>query len=140
MARSGGPERAGRVSVTLCMIRYAAGLLLLVLTGAGAAGSFAQHDTGQSGRHGDGHAQMHDVYKGWHPPNNSKTSCCNDSDCRPTRAYVDPEGRWRAWNGMRWLVIPPERILPTDFAGDGRSHLCEKEEFIYCFAPGPPRS
>ena len=52
----------------------------------------------------------------------------------------DQDGQWRAWNGLRWLVVPSERVLPTDFAGDGRSHLCEKQDFIYCFTPAPPRS
>jgi hypothetical protein len=121
-----------------------AGLLVLVLAASGAAGAFAQqhHEptSEPSGRHGDGHAQLHHLYQHWHPPLNSKTSCCDDSDCRPTRAYVDPEGNWRAWNGVRWLVVPTDRILPVDFAGDGRSHLCEKQDFIYCFSPGPPKS
>ncbi len=93
----------------------------------------------QSGAHGDGHAEMHDVYKHWHPPLNPGTSCCNDADCRPTRAYVDGEGRWRAFNGSAWLVIPQERVLPADYAGDGRSHLCEKDGFVYCFSPGEIR-
>jgi hypothetical protein len=93
----------------------------------------------QSGQHGDGHAQMHDLYKGWHPPGNPFTSCCNDADCRPTRAFVDEEGRWRAWNGSGWLIVPQERVLPADYAGDGRSHLCEKEGFVYCFTPGEIR-
>jgi hypothetical protein len=103
--------------------------------------SFAQssESADHSGRHGDGHSQMHDIYKHWHPPNNPKTSCCNDSDCRPTRAFVDGEGNWRAWNGALWLLVPQERVLPPDYAGDGRSHLCEKEQFIYCFTPGEIR-
>jgi hypothetical protein len=92
------------------------------------------------GQHGAGHAEMHDVYKAWHPPDNPKTSCCNNADCRPTRAYVDENGTWRAWNGLLWLVVPPDRVLPTDLAGDGRSHLCENAGYIYCFTPAPPRS
>ena len=110
--------------------------------------AFAQNDeladysgqpAGHSGRHGDGHAQMHDKYKLWHPPLNSGTSCCDNSDCRPTRAFVDDDGHWRAWNGVTWLVVPQDRVLPPNYAGDGRSHLCEKEQFIYCFAPGEIR-
>lgn len=92
----------------------------------------------QSGRPGDGHAEMHDRYKGWSPPGNPGVSCCNDSDCRPTRAYLTESG-WRAWNGQTWLLVPGERVLPTDYAGDGRSHLCEKGEYIYCFTPGQVR-
>ena len=97
-----------------------------------------QHEQ-YSGQHGDGHAQMHNIYKDWHPPLNPKTSCCNNSDCRPTRAFVDDTGQWRAWNGIAWLPVPSERVLPEDYAGDGRSHLCEKEGFIYCFSPGEIR-
>ncbi len=92
-----------------------------------------------SGRHGDGHAEMHDIYKRWTPPQNPNTSCCDNSDCRPTRAFVDDEGHWRAWNGVLWLQVPQDRVLPPNHAGDGRSHLCEKEQFIYCFAPGEIR-
>jgi hypothetical protein len=94
----------------------------------------------QSGEHGDGHVQMHDVYRHWHPPKNPDTSCCSNADCRPTRAYIDADGNWRAWNGQDWLVVPQERLLPTDFAGDGRSHLCESHGFIFCFTPGEMRS
>jgi hypothetical protein len=116
------------------MIRH----LTAVLLGAGllglAAAAFAQ-----SGAHGDGHAAMHDIYKNWHPPLNQGTSCCNNADCRPTRAFVGDDGHWRAWNGSTWLVVPQDRLLPTDFAGDGRSHLCEMQGHIYCFTPGEIR-
>lgn len=85
-------------------------------------------------------ARGHEPYSGWTVPGNPKSSCCNDADCRPPRAYVDDEGRWRAWNGIMWLVVPLERVLPTDYAHDGRSHLCEKDGQIYCFTPAPPKS
>jgi hypothetical protein len=67
----------------------------------------------QSGMHGDGHAEMHETYKGWHPPGNPNTSCCSNADCRPTRAYVGDDGLWRAWNGLRWLTVPQSRVLPA---------------------------
>jgi hypothetical protein len=112
-------------------------LAFLVLLGQTA---FAQSGPADySGRHGDGHSQMHDKYKLWHPPLNPGTSCCDNSDCRPTRAFVDGDGHWRAWNGALWLLVPQDRVLPPDYAGDGRSHLCEKEQFIYCFTPGEIR-
>lgn len=120
---------------------FAAFLLTLLLLGIGSQCAMAQ-----SGRHGDGHAQQHDIYQRWSPPNNPKTSCCNavkedgSGDCRPTRAFVDDDGNWRAWNGLRWLTVPPGRVLPTDYAGDGRNHLCEKMEVIYCFTPSEPKS
>jgi hypothetical protein len=93
----------------------------------------------QTGEHGDGHAEMHDVYQNWHTPLNAKVSCCNNADCRPTRAFLDDDGNWHAWNGSKWLRVPQDRLLPTDYAGDGRSHLCEMDEFIYCFTPAEPK-
>ena len=90
-------------------------------------------------------AHGHDIYGEWHPPGNPQTSCCHgqtedgQGDCRPTRAYHDDEG-WHAWDGYEYLTVPPERLLPTDLAGDGRSHLCEKGKFIYCFSPSEPKS
>ena len=116
-------------------LRYFTAALASVALLALATSAFAQ-----SGEHGDGHAGMHDIYQHWHPPLNPGTSCCNNADCRPTRAFVDGEGHWRAWNGSAWLVVPQERVLPTNYAGDGRSHICEKEGFIYCFTPGEIRS
>ena len=94
---------------------------------------------GQSGAHGDGHAQGHDVYKHWRAPDNEHLSCCNNEDCRPTRAYMGDDGLWRAWDGLSWLTVPAGRVLPTDFAGDGRSHLCERSGAVLCFTPGQPR-
>lgn len=91
------------------------------------------------GSHGVGHAEHHDIYKLWHPPRNPNTSCCSNADCRPTRAFVDPDGQWHAWNGNAWLSVPRDRVLPTDYARDGRTHLCEKEGFIYCFTPADPK-
>jgi hypothetical protein len=63
-----------------------------------------------------------------------------EGDCRPTRAYLDDGGVWHAWNGKKWLIVPWQAILPQDYAHDGRSHLCEKHEQIYCFSPGSPKS
>lgn len=86
-----------------------------------------------------GAAMAHEPYTDWRQPDQPTLSCCNGDDCRPTRAYMHDDGRWRAWNGYMWLVVPWERVLPTDYAGDGRSHLCEKGTTIYCFSPGQVR-
>jgi hypothetical protein len=93
----------------------------------------------QSGEHGDGHAEMHHIYKGWHSPSNPGVDCCNDGDCRPTRAKQDEGGNWLAWNGHKWLLVPQRALMPPDVAGDGRSHICERQEFIYCFTPAQPK-
>ena len=84
-------------------------------------------------------ASPHDIYRNWSPPNNPGTSCCNEADCRPTRAYLEDDGLWRAWNGSIWLTVPADRVLPADLGGDGRSHLCSRDTFVYCFSPGQPK-
>jgi len=81
----------------------------------------------------------HDIYHQWRKPDNPSVSCCDNRDCRPTRAYMGDDGLWRAWNGDQWLIVPPSVVLPTDYAGDGRSHLCEQGTYIYCFSPGQVR-
>jgi hypothetical protein len=83
--------------------------------------------------------KAHDPYTGWMRPGTTM-SCCNKDDCRPTRAYLGDDGIWRAWDGDKWLLIPAHALLPTDYAKDGRSHLCEKNGMIFCFTPGPVRS
>lgn len=80
----------------------------------------------------------HDIYSEWTQPDNG-VSCCHDEDCRPTRAYRDEDGQWHAWDGKRWVAIPPNKLLPTDKAGDGRNHLCERWGTVYCFSPTSPR-
>lgn len=85
-------------------------------------------------------ARAHDPYGEWRQPDNPAVSCCSaDEDCRPTRAYFGDDGLWWAFDGRRFVPVPPSRVLPPDFAGDGRSHLCEKLGYIYCFTAGPVR-
>lgn len=107
----------------------AAGLLLLA--SAARAGI---------GDHGEGHAENHDWYLDLKQPENGYP-CCNGSaagvfgDCRPTRAYVDDKGVWRALMDGRWVIVPPRTILQS-LAPDGRSHICANTSgTIYCFIP-----
>lgn len=91
----------------------------------------------QTGNHGDGHAEMHGEYKDWKQPSNG-LSCCNDQDCRPTRADLTEQG-WRAWDGTRWLAVPWSAVLDVR-AKDGRSHLCSTPAgHVYCLVPADPK-
>lgn len=85
----------------------------------------------------EGHG--HDIYHQWRKPDNPTVSCCNNTDCRPTRAYMGDDGLWRAWDGDKWLTVPAAVVLPTDYGQDGRSHICEAGGYIYCFTPGQVR-
>jgi hypothetical protein len=84
-------------------------------------------------------AWAHDPYSSWRKPDNPAVSCCHGIDCRPTRAFMGEDGRWRAWDGLGWVIVPPGTVLPTDLAGDGRSHLCERAGRVLCFSPTTPK-
>jgi hypothetical protein len=94
----------------------------------------------QTGSHGQGHQENHDWYKELKQPGTTY-SCCNDEDCRPTRAYIDDEGNWKADIGGRWVTVPWARVLNQQ-APDGRSHICADKNFgtIFCFIGGSPKS
>ena len=93
----------------------------------------------QSGNYGDGHAEMHSTYKSWKDLRGY--SCCDDGDCRPTRADKGDDGRWRAWIDGRWVPVPPDTVLHMP-SPDGRSHVCMSPGAVEprCFVPGEPRS
>ena len=80
-------------------------------------------------------AWSHDIYDSWKMP--SGASCCNQQDCRPVRAYRDPDdGLWRARVGAGWTVVPPSAVLRR-VAPDGNSHICiNGAGIILCFVGG----
>ena len=97
------------------------------------------------GEHGHGHAENHDWYKELKQPGTGY-SCCNgtvngiEGDCRPTRAYIQDDGTWRALIDGRWVVVPP-RVVLKQLAPDGNSHICaSRSGLIYCFLGGSPKS
>lgn len=93
----------------------------------------------QDGQHGRGHAENHDWYNGLRHPS-SGASCCDQRDCRPTRAFVDDDGNWRAQLNGRWVKVPKHAVLNTR-APDGNSHICANEAgIILCFVGGEPKS
>lgn len=85
-----------------------------------------------------GPALGHDGYELWKQPANG-ASCCDSRDCRPTRARMDDAERREAWDGRRWIKVPPGAVLPMK-SPDGRSHLCEMNGAVFCFVPGETRS
>jgi hypothetical protein len=97
------------------------------------------------GQRSHGHAENHDWYKDLKQPG-TEYSCCNGSvngvsgDCRPTRAYLNDNGTWRALVDGHWQPVPPSVVLKT-LAPDGNSHICAgKSGMIYCFIGGSPKS
>jgi len=104
-----------------------------------------RRSVGHSGQHGQGHAENHDWYKELKQPGTGY-SCCNgtvngiEGDCRPTRAYIQDDGTWRALIDGRWVPVPP-RVVLKQLAPDGNSHICaSRSGLIYCFLGGSPKS
>lgn len=83
-------------------------------------------------------ARAHDIYLDWKVPGTA-VSCCDRRDCRPTRARMTDRETWEAWDGERWVDIPPNRVLRMR-SPDGRSHLCEAHGAVFCFVAGETRS
>jgi hypothetical protein len=80
----------------------------------------------ETGNHGIGHARHHNWYKGLTRPD-TKGSCCDDQDCRPTRARFNATtGNWEAVKDGRWITIPPSKIIDGDVPQEaaGEAHLC----------------
>ncbi len=97
------------------------------------------------GKHGEGHAENHDWYQHLKQPGTG-FACCNgtkngvEGDCRPTRAYMNDDGTWRALINGIWVPVPP-RVVLKQLAPDGSSHICaSKSGMIYCFLGGSPKS
>ena len=119
-------------------------LALLAIVGLSAAAQDSSSREAQ-GWHGQGHAQNHDWYQELKQPGTGY-SCCNgttngtEGDCRPTRAFMDDDGVWRALVDGRWVPVPP-RVVLKQLAPDGRSHICaSRSGLIYCFLGGSPKS
>ena len=97
------------------------------------------------GTRGLGHAENHDWYRELKQPGTGY-SCCNgtangvEGDCRPTRAFLQEDGTWKALIDGRWMPVPP-RVVLQKLAPDGNSHICAgKSGMIYCFIGGSPKS
>lgn len=132
---------ADRVVAIFCPVA------LLIALGVAQCGGPARAQSGDQGigRHGDGHAEGHDWYRGLKQPGTGY-SCCNgdqdgvEGDCRPTRAFLGDDGIWRALVDGKWVSVPP-RVVLEQRAPDGRSHICaSRSGLIYCFLAGVPKS
>lgn len=80
----------------------------------------------------------HEPYSGWTIPGQNK-SCCNTTDCAPTRAKFERGNWWAFVNSKRiWIKVPDDRIVRYK-TEDTDAHLCYGETFgeVFCFRPPP---
>jgi hypothetical protein len=95
----------------------------------------------QEGYVGAGHAKWHDTfYKKLLRPD-TKTSCCNMTDCRPTAGRIT-QGHYEVKVNGAWISVPQDKILQTA-APDGGYHVCAPLNFkgapgeLYCVVVAP---
>ncbi len=85
--------------------------------------------------------QRPDNHKNLHRDENSR-SCCDAGDVVKTKFMVEPAGtpelgdypedRWYAWLNNKWVMVPPDKIVP-DYAPDGQAYLFMLANTIVCF-------
>ena len=106
----------------------ALGTLLLALCALNALAQ--EHNaTHYEGHHGTAHEKWHDQFYSKLMRNDTKTSCCNRSDCVPTQSRINSDGYEVMVEG-EWTRVPPEAILDIT-APDGGAHVCFPSYFDY---------
>lgn len=96
---------------------------------------------GQDGHHGVGHENWHESFYSTLIRKDTKTSCCNLSDCRPTESRMVNDHYEVKVDGA-WLKVPKETIQNVS-APDGGAHVCAPAQIgaakgkIYCVVLPP---
>jgi hypothetical protein len=97
--------------------------------------------SGQEGHHGVGHETWHEGFYSTLIRKDTKTSCCNLSDCRPTEARMVDDHYEVKVDGA-WLPVPKEAIQNIS-APDGGAHVCAPPQIgaskgkVYCVVLPP---
>ena len=95
----------------------------------------------QEGHHGYGHQTWHGSFYNKLIRKDTKTSCCNLTDCRPTSVRVK-NGRYEVKVDGNWVIVPQDAIQPVT-APDLGAHVCAPEQtgaskgVIYCVVLPP---
>jgi hypothetical protein len=76
----------------------------------------------QDGQHGHGHDAWHAEFYSKLVRPDTKTSCCNLSDCRPTQIRSIGD-HYEVKKDGRWVRVPTDKIVKVT-APDGGAHIC----------------
>lgn len=96
---------------------------------------------GQEGHHGVGHESWHENFYSTLMRKDTKTSCCNMSDCRPTESRMVGDHYEVKVDGA-WVSVPKEAIQNIS-APDGGAHVCAPPQIgatkgkVYCVVLPP---
>jgi hypothetical protein len=103
--------------------------------------AFAFPAYAQEGHHGYGHAQWHEQFYNKLIRKDTKTSCCNLSDCRPTQSRMTGEMHEVLVDG-EWIPAPHD-VIQSVAAPDGGTHVCAPKQLgsnkgkLYCVVLPP---
>jgi hypothetical protein len=95
----------------------------------------------QDGHHGAGHDTWHESFYSKLIRKDTKTSCCNLADCRPTESRM-VDDHYEVMVDGDWLAVPKEAIQNVT-APDGGAHVCAPRQSgrnkgtIYCVVLPP---
>lgn len=76
----------------------------------------------QEGRHHVGHEEWHGEFYSTLMRNDTKTSCCDLRDCRPTQSRT-VDGHYEVKVDGQWTPVPPG-VIQKVTAPDGGAHVC----------------
>ena len=84
---------------------------------------FPPHSTyAQEGQHGAGHEEWHGTFYNKLKRPDTRGSCCNLADCRPTSIRTVGD-HYEIMKDGRWIRLDPSKIV-KDIAPDGGPHIC----------------
>ena len=86
--------------------------------------AFAQETS--HGHHGVGHAQWHEKFYSTLMRKDTKTSCCNMSDCRPTESRMIDD-HYEVLVDGEWTRADP-LVIQKLSAPDGGAHVCAPKQ------------
>jgi hypothetical protein len=95
----------------------------------------------QDGHHGVGHETWHEGFYSKLVHKDTKVSCCNLSDCRPTQSRM-VDDHYEVMVDGAWLRVPKEAIQNVS-APDGGAHVCAPVQVgaakgkVYCVVLPP---
>jgi len=117
---SQSPERVGFARSR--MVPFVPTQILGRLVVLGVVLSFSVPAATQEGHHGYGHDKWHAEFYSKLMRPDTKTSCCDLADCRPTEIRSSND-HYEVKKDGRWIRVPTDKIVKV-VAPDGGAHIC----------------
>jgi hypothetical protein len=119
---SQSPERFGLAPSRIVSRRPVATQIAGKLAVLGVLLSFSVPAATQEGYHGHDHDRWHAEFYSKLMRPDTKTSCCNLADCRPTEIR-SRDDHYEVKKDGRWIRVPTDKIVKVA-APDGGAHIC----------------